>query len=291
MPPTRLQLAKTQLTTFFDQGDKVVFSRQDLRVLMSQNRTVWHLARSTTVQDFISFLIKETQLKEVTLKSKNYVLPARFTWGDVSPHRLALSVRKAGYLSHATALRVHALTTQTSNTVYVNFEQSAKTNSAGLTQESIDRAFANRQRRTSYVFAYRGAEIAILSGKQTGRLGVIQKQNSIGEIVDVTNVERTLIDIVVRPEYSGGVQNVLDAYRLARSTTSVDALLAILKGLDYIYPYHQAIGFYFQRAGFDKSIWKRLKQRAFQFDFYLAHGISDRIYNAEWRLYHPGHLQ
>jgi hypothetical protein len=49
MPPTPLQLAKSQLATFLNQGDKAVFSRQDLRVLLSQNRTVWHLARSTTV--------------------------------------------------------------------------------------------------------------------------------------------------------------------------------------------------------------------------------------------------
>lgn len=82
---------------FFNQGDKAVFSKQDLRVLMSRNRTVWNLARTTTVQDFISFLTKETQLKEVTLKSKNYPI---HPWGDVSPHRLALSLRKAGYLSH-----------------------------------------------------------------------------------------------------------------------------------------------------------------------------------------------
>jgi hypothetical protein len=171
MPPTPLQLAKSQLATFLNQADKAVFSRQDLRVLLSQNRTVWHLARSTTVQDYIDFLIKETQLKEVTLKSKKYVLPTRFTWGDVSPYRLALSLKKAGYLSHATALQLHAFATQTSNTVYVNFEQSAKTSSAGLPQESIDRAFSSRQRRTSYVFPYRSAEIAILSGKQTARLG------------------------------------------------------------------------------------------------------------------------
>jgi hypothetical protein len=179
------------------------------------------------------------------------------------------------------------LTAHPSNTVYVNFEQSAKRRSGQLSQESIDRAFANRQRRTNYVFAYRDTEIAILSGKQTGRLGVIKKQTSGGDSVDVTNIERTLVDIAVRPDYSGGAQQVLDAYRLTRPAMSVDDLLGILKGLDYIYPYHQAIGFYLQRAGYENSICERMKQFEFKYDFYLAHNMGDKVYNAEWRLFHP----
>lgn len=242
MPPTRLQLAKAKLNAFFDQARKAAFSRQELNVLLAQNRTAWNLARSTTVNDFIDFLVRETKLKEVTLKSKHYVLPARFTWGDVSPYRLALSLKKSGYLSHATALHLHALAVQPSNTIYVNFEQSPKNRSGQLSQEAIDRAFASRQRRTNYLFSYHGSEIAILSGKQTGRLGAVQIQTPEGDTVDATNIERTLIDTTVRPDYAGGVHQVLDAYRLARAAMSVDNLLTILKRLNYIYPYHQAIG-------------------------------------------------
>lgn len=287
MPPIRLQLAKTELSLFLDQTGKAVFSRQDLKALLSQNRSTWRLARSTTLQNFLHFLTQHTKLKEVVLRSKDYLLSARYTWGEISPYLLALSLRKAGYLSHATAVHLHALTAHPSNTVYVNFEQSAKRHTGQLSQESIDRAFANRQRRTNYVFAYRDAEIAILSGKQTGRLGVTKKEISGGYIVDATNIERTLVDITVRPDYSGGVQEVLDAYRLARTAMSVDELLTILKGLDYIYPYHQAIGFYLQHAGYEKPKWERMKQFEFKYDFYLAHSMDDKVYNREWRLFHP----
>jgi hypothetical protein len=41
---------------------------------------------------------------------------------------------------------------------------------------------------------------------------------------------------------------------------SVDELLTILKELDYIYPYHQAIGFYQQHAGYEKPIWERMNE-------------------------------
>jgi hypothetical protein len=288
MPLTRLQLAKREITVFFDAAEKRIFSRRDMSSILSQHRRDWSLAQSTTSDEFIKFLIQKAKLKEATLESKSYVLPARYVWGETSPYLLALSLRRAGYLSHATAIFLHSLTDQIPKTVYVNFEQSPKPRSGGtMSQESIARAFANRQRRTNYVFRYKDWQIAILSGKQTGRLGVVTMRTPQSENLDVTNLERTLIDIAVRPEYAGGVYQVLQAFRSAKQKMSVNALLAILKGLDYVYPYHQAIGFYMQRAGYEEPRWGRLKQLGFKYDFYLAHGIRDNVYDSEWRLFYP----
>jgi hypothetical protein len=287
MPPAKLQLAKKQITAFFDAAEKRVFSRRGLSTVLAQNRNNWQLAQGTTANDFIEFLCQKAELREVNLKSDKYVLPPRYIWGQVSPYLLALSIRKAGYLSHATAVSLHSLTDQIPKTVYVNFEQSPKPRSGTLNQESITRAFANRQRRTNYTFRYQDWQIAILSGKQTGRLGVITTKGPQGESLDVTNLERTLIDITVRPEYGGGVYQVLQAFRSAKPQMSVNALIAVLKGLDYVYPYHQAIGFYMQKAGYDESRWARLRQLDFKYDFYLAHDIREKDYDSQWRLFYP----
>ena len=40
--------------------------------------------------------------------------------------------------------------------------------------------------------------------------------------VRVTDLERTLIDIAVRPEYAGGVYEVLNVYRLAKGKVSAN---------------------------------------------------------------------
>ena len=61
-----------------------------------------------------------------------------------------------------------------------------------------------------------------------------------------TNLERTLIDAAVRPVYAGGVFEVRKAYQLAKEKVSVNRLAALLQKLNYIYPYHQAIGFYLE---------------------------------------------
>jgi len=291
MPPSKLQLARKQVTAFFDAADTRVFSRRDLSTVLSQNRNHWGLAKGATSDEFIEFLRQKGQLRQVDLKSDKYVLPPRYVWGQVSPYVLALSIRKAGYLSHATAVWLHSLTDQVPKTIYVNFEQSPKPRSGALTQEAITRAFANRQRRTNYAFRYEDWQIAILSGKQTGRLGVIATKGPPGESLDVTNLERTLIDITVRPEYAGGVYQVLQAFRSAKRQMSVNALIAVLKGLDYVYPYHQAIGFYMRKAGYEESRWARLKQLDFRYDFYLAHDIRDKAYDPEWRLFYPKGLE
>jgi predicted transcriptional regulator of viral defense system len=66
-----------------------------------------------------------------------------------------------------------------------------------------------------------------------GDLGIINLEEPEGAQVRVTDMERTLVDIVIRPVYSGGVSNVLAAYRKARGKVSIGRLTEMLKALDF----------------------------------------------------------
>ena len=111
-----------------------------------------------------------------------------------------------------------------------------------------------------------------------------------GTKLRVTGLERTLIDLAVRPSYAGEVIQVLDAYRKAKNRVSIGTLLTTLKRLDYIYPYHQSIGFYLKKAGYAKSQYNRLKNIGLNYDFYLAYSLKDKDYDPEWRIFFPKSL-
>lgn len=273
-----------------DAADRKVYSRRELSTFLRSAADDGRLPRSASGSQLISFL--ETQgLSRVVLQPPSGVSTppvVRYVWGPVSMFAVAASMRPGAYLSHGSAVFLHGLTDQIPKTIFVNKEQSAKpAPTQPLTQEGIDRAFANSQRASTYVFTHEGYRVVLLSGKNTNRLEVSELRGPQGELVETTKLERTLIDITVRPAYAGGVFEVAKAYAAAKDRVSVNTMVATLKQLAYVYPYHQAVGFYLQRAGVDAAKLGRLKQLGLNFDFYLSHRMGPTAYSPEWRIRFP----
>lgn len=286
---TRLQIASRDIASFFDSLPNRVFWPSDISKILTDKRAFWRLAQDTTTAEFLTFLLEKTPMKRVDLVPLHHSSASqaqRYVWKHVTPYEIALSLKRNSYLSHATAAFLHGLTEQIRSRIFVNAEQSPKQSSGVLTQEGINRAFAGKQRESNFVFRFNDNEVLLVWGKNTGQLEVTHMDYSGGRL-SVTSLERTLIDIVVRPNYSGGVFQVLDAYRRAQSRTSVGNLIATLKKLAYVYPYHQAIGFYMQRAGYPEKLYTRLKELGMQYDFYLTYDLREKEYIAEWKLFVP----
>jgi hypothetical protein len=183
---------------------------------------------------------------------------------------------------------LHGLSELSTKTIYVNVEQSTKPSSdTPLTQEAITRAFSGKQRQSKLIYDCNGASVVLIAGKNTNRLAVEETVGPKSELLQVTNLERTLIDLVVRPTYAGGISQVYKAYRAAKDRVSIDQLLAILHTLDYVYPYHQSIGFLMQTTGYPESSYVKLRAPGLNYDFYLAHALQKPEYSQDWRVFYP----
>lgn len=275
-----------KLTKILAETPPTVFTIRGLQQFFAQLKEENKLPHSLSFTIFQECFLGIEGVKEEAILCPNYEKKEiRYLWGQPSVFDVALSLRPRAYLSHGSAVFIHGLNDQNPKTVFINQEQSKKEppKKSSLTQESLDRAFASaKQRRSRMIYEYEGKKITILNGKHTQEL-------EVGNIEGkrVTKLERTLIDIVVRPEYAGGVYQVLEAYKDAKGKASTNVLVATLKKLNYIYPYHQALGFYMQRAGWQEKQYARLLKLGLEFDFYLTYGMKQKEYDRTWRLYYP----
>jgi len=288
MTKSRFQIAKKDIIEHFETLGNKVYSLNDISKILDSQRRYWRLPVGQTAEEFSKLLVTHTQLKfyDFMFRSKRI---QRLTWGDVSIFRIASSLEKNAYLSHYTALFLHGLTDQIPKKIYVTHEQPQKPKvNKQLSQADIDDAFHKPLRVSNNIAKYQDISICLLNGQFSNNLGVIAITDDTGENNVVTDIERTLIDITIRPIYSGGVYEVISAFRKAVARVSINKLTARLKTLDYIYPYHQAIGFYVEKAGnYRDAQIELLKGFDIKYDFYLDHAMGEVEYSKEWKLYYP----
>ena len=291
MNRSRIQIAKQDIMAFFSEEMPPILRERQIATALSQQRRGWRLAQNTTLTAFINFLMKSGPLMRHTFEFPNRPETV-YTWGEAPTMEMLLHIKTHSYFSHYTAMRMHGLTEQVPKLVYISHERSTEsTPNHDITQEAIDEAFQRPARVSNNAVDFEGQRIVLLNSANTGELGVVEHELQLGgsaaEKVRVTNVERTLIDATVRPTYCGGVVEVAKAFELAKGEFSVNALGAALSKMKFAYPYHQAIGFYLERAGYRDSAIDLIRRFPMKYDFYLTHEMAETRYEPAWRLHVP----
>lgn len=295
---TRLKKALPAVVSHFEGSPKKVFSRVELTELLESMRKEWGLPEGLWSKVFIDQLVTLSVLRIVEIKSNGstiYTQPKleRYVYGNVSPFEVALSIRSNSHLSHSSSMFLSGLTEQIPKNIYVTFEQSMRpaVDKTNISQDLIDNAFSKPQKVPSGFYTYLDYKITLLSSKFSKQAGIIKINSIYGRDLHITNTERTLIDITVRPLYAGGVTEILKAYERASDILSVNKLSALLRKLDFVYPYHQAIGFYLEKCGkYKQKQIDMMRSEEMKFDFYLTYNIKEKSYSKHWRLYYPKNL-
>lgn len=280
------QLIKNHLYS----DDLKAYTTFDLAKIFQEKREEWNIADYRNQYHFMKFLEDSNILKNIKLKHQSSaVIKQIYEEPDATLFNIALTIKKGGYLSNYTAMQIHQLTLQIPKSIYVSY---GKSNSypidrteIKLEQSSIDLAFSKPQRTTSEIYK---------SELDNTRFYFIQKayiEQNIGITFlngyYYTDLERTLIDIAIRPAYSGGVFEVLEAFESAREIVDIEKVNEYLVKLNYIYPYHQVIGFYMDKAGYNKKIVNNIFLKNIVNNFFLTYNMSNKEFDTKWKIYFP----
>lgn len=287
----RLVLAGPSIVEQFDSSSKRVYRFRDIEYILANDREKWNLARATRTEEFLKFLIATGDLREEVLAFPQQT-ETLFVWKNASPFLIAAAARPHAYLCHETAMFLHGLRDGELQNIYINAEQRPHSPSDGpLRQHAIDNAFKRPQRLTKNQAKLGKHTLHLINGMHTSGLGVVTKNDPDGRPLRVTGVERTLIDITVRPAYAGGSASVLEAFRRAHGSFTVAGLAATLQKMGFVYPYHQAVGFYLERTGhYSPRELDPLREPRRTRDFYLDYAMKTPAYSKPWRIYYPSDL-
>lgn len=258
--------------------------------------------KSFSLNKFIKYLLDNEFLFlfefENHLNDKKIYISKYFN--DKSDYAKVLEVSSIlipkSYISYFSSMYYYNLTQQLPKKLYLSIERKSNAPHNELAQEVINKALCKEGRLPTDVLSILGYKIYLVHAKEANRVG-IKRVLLFDRDYRISTLERTLVDIVIRSEISGGIEEVVSAYKKAfelyQNDIFINKIIFILKKLNYIYPYHQVIGYLLSKSGFDASNIK--KEFEFKNDFFLARGavnenLNDLDYDEEFRLYIPKNL-
>lgn len=285
---------------------KGVLNRTDLINVLRAFKNQKKLKQNATLNQFLRYFVDVLGIFTVISINNEYkdTIITRYiiNGNPISPYEVALSLLSNSFLSHYSALYVNDLTLNIPKDIYINKEQSEKHNSNDnnqLSQGKVDFAFSKKMRRTkmTYTFKYNKIQyrVHVLNTKNTHNTGVVSKKFiGFSKPIRVTNLERTLIDVTVRPSYSGGTSEILNAFQTANKNIDINRLWNYLKKFNYMYPYYKSIAFYLKHSGIP---YKKKYEELFEdnkdkhIKFYLDYLIVGKKFDTELEIYYPKSLE
>lgn len=210
----------------------------------------------------------------------------------VSVHQLLEAwTKERCYLSYSSALIEHGfMERKSSSDIYLSQDLHVRKSEAKeINLDAMEKSFSRSPRISNCNGLLKDKRIYFIE-KKVGGEGVVRKEIKLKTqkvILQVTNVERTLLDATISPFYSGGILSVLDAYKQAK--LDLRRMSSIYTSLALTYPYWQRVGFFLDLSGKTELAdkWYKFFGKA-EIDFYLDHRYNKTWnFDERWRIFHP----
>ncbi len=196
------------------------------------------------------------------------------------------------YLSHQSALYFNELIEQRPLNYYISRESKDRKKGEKDTYNPrlIKQSFMKSHRVTSKYFSYEGYKSYILEKQDLKNTGVIEKRVKDQDkyiSIRMTDVERTLLDAVIAPQYSGGILTTINCFEKAE--INLKYLFQLYSIYSPFYPYWQALGLILEKLKGSEVgyIWDSFFSDQKK-EFYLDRKFrSSWLYSDKWQIHYP----
>ncbi len=195
-------------------------------------------------------------------------------------------------ISHYSALYFNELIEQRPEHYYLTKEIKGRKaiHTDSLNSKTLKQVFMKSPRTTAHFAKFRRKTISFLEKIDLGLWGVGSKRFRFGDrevVLEITNIERTLIDSLVAPQYAGGINTVI--FALDRALINLRDLYKYYELNNFLYPYWQSLGLLLEKVkGMEiAKEWESLFNKR-KIDFYFTRGYrSDWEFSEKWKVHYP----
>ena len=197
------------------------------------------------------------------------------------------------YFSNLSAVYLLGLTNQRPLKHYVCLERHSSPATSFVYDEELAKILFRKNAKVSKRYIqYKETEIYFIEKQCLGMMGVasipVKRKDKKLFFTKCTDLERTFMDSVVSPQYSGGIRTVISFFR--DTNLNLRDLKNIYQKLNPIYPYWQSIGYLLdvmKQEEKSEEWYEYFKNFALK-KFFVSKGYrSNWDFNKKWKIYHP----
>lgn len=281
--------AKTKL------ADKGVFNIRGFWKQLDKDRWMLRISNSVKKSTILRTLIDNQFLSELRLSFSSNQPPERwYLAANLNPYELLTLMRDKSYFIGEAALYLLGVIEKEPKYICARYipetrGKSSKPEKPQLTQEMINHSFVESEWCAYQSGAFYQDKYLHLSRNSNlvpkSELVECKLPNSTRTAL-VVCLERAIIDVSLKPFIVGGVKEVINLYQMVSDKINVDKLLHTIYKLDFVYPYEQILGYYFDVSNAcSKSDLKKFTVSGF--DMYLDKKMINPNYSERWKVYFP----
>lgn len=281
-----------------------VINNKEVPFLISLLKRRSKKLRNYTPEDILHELDNQKIIRYIVFKKTGFAIKndSKLIFSvddDLNEYYICQRFLPKFFFSFYSAMYIHDLTINVPKVINMRTHIKKPINEEiEINQKLMDKVFTKDHRITNKSFEFKLENRLHISRVTEGyktTTSSIEKKEFLGHFVNVSTLEQTLIDITIHPRYSGGIDEVLQAYSRSKERICMPKLVNLYNSHFFKYPYYKRILFYMKLSGYSSESISEFsesvhKNNLDKLKFYLDTQIIKPSLDSELSMYYPSHL-